>query len=167
MTKPLKAAIAWLTLLSCLPTSRSTAQEDHNFFTVPPYVFRGTPDPRDLLADEPAGFCFARTADDRAYLIVSFRKAVRTIDEMEEALDKLAKDLRLAVGAFNCPSEVPGRALGELLAESGKELVPFVVPEELFGARPQQPPAERSSPPKTKWPIAEYDGDAATKGAQR
>jgi hypothetical protein len=159
MTKLLNGAIVWLTLLSCLPAGRTAAREDDRFFAVPPYDFRETPDARGLLPTESAGFCFAKTADGRAYVIVSFRETVRTRDEIAKALDQLAKGLDLAVGEFDCLPQFLAPTVGGLLEKSGKELIPFVVPDELFGPRPQAPPADVIPPPKTKWPIVEDDED--------
>jgi hypothetical protein len=169
MTKPLNGAIVWLTLLTCLSIGGTAAGGDHNYFTVPPYVFPGNPDLRDFQAAKPAGFCFAKTDNDRAFLIFSFGRSARRIEEIEAALDKLVKDLGLAAGAFDCPPQVLGRAVRELLAESGRELIPFVVPKDFMDARPQRPPADKSSPPKTKWPIVDYDEaySAPTKDVQQ
>ena len=119
-------------LLLCLGVAGGAAAQDGRFFVKPPFVFRTPPDL--MIADEPAGFCFAKMTDNRTYLLVALTNLNRKIDSTERELDGLAKDLGLEAEGFECPPKPLGRELLILLAESGKELREFVVPDVLLGA---------------------------------
>ena len=118
-------------LLFCLCAVDRAIAQDGRFFVIPPFVFRTLPDL--MTADEPAGFCFAKMIDNRAYLLVALTNPIRKIDATERELDKLAKYLGLEAEGFECPPKPLGRNLLLLLAESGKELREFVVPDMLLG----------------------------------
>jgi hypothetical protein len=110
------------------------------------------PTPRDpnFGTDEIAGFCFAKTIDNRAYLLVALRNTDRTINATEQALDSLARDLGLEAEKFECPPKGFGNIVLLYLRKSGKELRKFVVPDELLG-RPR-----RRSPPLCVEPLPRF-----------
>jgi hypothetical protein len=132
MSKPV-IGLACL-LLFCPCAQGSAAAQDGRFFTVPPFVFPGTPDLRSMLADRPAGFCFAKTSDNRAYLLVPVRDTTRTTDDIEQTLDRIGRDLGLESERFECPPKTLGRSVLRLLFESGKPLQELVVPDEFLDA---------------------------------
>jgi hypothetical protein len=126
---------ALIFMLFCLASEEhAVGAQDGYFYTTPPFVFRTPPDLGAMMADRPAGFCIAKTTDDRAYLLVGLSNTNRTIDATERALDRLALDLGVEADHFICPPDVVGRMLLKLLSQSGKEFQEFVVPDELLGA---------------------------------
>ena len=139
-------------LAFCLCAAGGVAAQDSGFFVVPPFVFRAPPD--FMMADQPAGFCFAKTTDNRAYLLVALRNPTRTIDATERELDRLARYLGLKAESFECPPKAFGSSLLMLLSESGKELWEFVVPDVLLGAPRRLPPRFHVEPPPRNLPIA-------------
>jgi hypothetical protein len=153
MPKPVICTLACI-LLSCLCAGRDAAAQDGRFFTVPPFVFPAPPKP-DFDTDELAGFCFAKTTDNRAYLLVALRNTDRTINATEQALDRLARDLGLEAEKFECPPKAFGYLVFLYLSKSGKELREFVVPDELLGPAPRRSPPLCVEPPPRISPIVE------------
>jgi hypothetical protein len=87
-----------------------------------------------MMADQPAGFCFAKTSDNRAYLLVAIQNTARTISDLERTLDRIGRDLGLETERFECPPKTLGRSVLRLLFESRKQLQELIVPDELFDA---------------------------------
>jgi hypothetical protein len=133
MSKPITCTLACV-LLFCLCARGGAAAQDGRFFTVPPFVFRTPPDLRSMMADQPAGFCFAKTSDNRAYLLVAIQNTARTISDLERTLDRIGRDLGLETERFECPPKTLGRSVLRLLFESRKQLQELIVPDELFDA---------------------------------
>jgi hypothetical protein len=153
MSKPIIRTLACV-LLFCSCAGGGAAAQDGRFFTDPPFVFPAPPK-RDFGTDELAGFCFAKTTDNRAYLLVALRNTDRTIDATEQALDRLARDLGLETEKFGCPPKGFGYLVLSYLLKSGKELREFVVSDELLGPpRHRSPPLCVEPPPRVS-PIVE------------